>query len=49
MTGPEKTALIYTKYTYSYYDAHLFFSVCATLILLNSLKFVLEYYVYLKD
>ena len=27
-TGPEKTDLIYTKYTYSYYDAYLSFHVC---------------------
>ena len=28
MTGPEKTGLIYTKYTYLYYGAYLFFCVC---------------------
>ena len=28
LTGPEKTGLIYTKYTYSYYGAYLFFCVC---------------------
>ena len=28
VTGPEKTGLIYTKYTYSYYGAYLFFCVC---------------------
>ena len=28
MTGPEKTGLIYTKYTYLYYGAYLFFRVC---------------------
>ena len=28
VTGPEKTGLIYTKYTYSYYGAYLFFRVC---------------------
>ena len=28
VTVPEKTGLIYTKYTYSYYGADLFFCVC---------------------
>ena len=28
MTGPEKTGLIYTKYTRSHFDAYLFFCVC---------------------
>ena len=28
VTGPEKTGLIYTKYTYLYYGAYLFFCVC---------------------
>ena len=28
MTGPEKTGLIYTKYTYSYYGGYLLFCVC---------------------
>ena len=27
VTGPEKTGLIYTKYTYLYYGAYLFFRV----------------------
>ena len=27
VTGPEKTGLIYTKYTYLYYGAYLFFCV----------------------
>ena len=28
VTRPEKTGLIYTKSTYSYYGAYLFFRVC---------------------
>ena len=28
VTGPEKTGLIYTKYTYSKYGTYLFFCVC---------------------
>ena len=36
MTGPEKTGLIYTKYTYSYYGAYLFFCVCYP----NSVSFI---------
>ena len=28
MTGPEKTGLIYTKYTDPYYGIYLFFCVC---------------------
>ena len=28
VTGPEKTGLIYTKYTRSYFGAYLFFCVC---------------------
>ena len=36
VTGPEKTGLIYTKYTYSYYGAYLFFCVCYP----NSVSFI---------
>ena len=36
VTGPEKTGLIYTKYTYSYYGAYLFFRVCYP----NSVSFI---------
>ena len=36
MTGPEKTGLIYTKYTYSYYGAYLLFHVCYP----NSVSFI---------
>ena len=36
VTGPEKTGLIYTKYTYSYYGANLFFCVCYP----NSVNFI---------
>ena len=36
VTGPEKTGLIYTKYTYSYYGAFLFFCVCYP----NSISFI---------
>ena len=36
VTGPEKTGLIYTKYTYSYYGAYLFFRVCYP----NSISFI---------
>ena len=36
VTGPEKTGLIYTKYTYSYYGAYLFFCVCYA----NSVSFI---------
>ena len=36
VTGPEKTGLIYTKYTYSYYVAYLFFCVCYP----NSISFI---------
>ena len=28
MTGPEKTSLIYTKYTWLYYDTYLIFWIC---------------------
>ena len=28
VTGPEKTGLIYTKYTHPYYGIYLFFCVC---------------------
>ena len=28
VTGPEKTGLIYTRHTYSYHGAYLFFCVC---------------------
>ena len=28
VTGPEKTGLIYTKYTHSHFAAYLFFCVC---------------------
>ena len=34
--GPEKTGLIYTKYTYSYYGAYLFFCICYP----NSVDFI---------
>ena len=30
VTRPEKTSLIYTKYTYSYYGIYLFVCVCYT-------------------
>ena len=36
VTGPEKTGLIYTKYTYLYYGAYLFFRVCYP----NSVSFI---------
>ena len=36
VTGPEKTGLIYTKYTYSYYGAYLFFHICYP----NSVSFI---------
>ena len=36
VTGPEKTGLMYTKYTYSYYGAYLFFHVCYP----NSVSFI---------
>ena len=36
VTGPEKTGLIYTKYTYSYYGVYLFFCVCYP----NSVSFI---------
>ena len=36
VTEPEKTGLIYTKYTYSYYGAYLFFRVCYP----NSVSFI---------
>ena len=36
VTGPEKTGLIYTKYTYLYYVAYLFFCVCYP----NSVSFI---------
>ena len=36
MTGPEKTGLIYTKYTYLYYGAYLYFRVCYP----NSVSFI---------
>ena len=36
VTGPEKTCLIYTKYTYSYYGIYLFFCVCYS----NSVSFI---------
>ena len=36
VTGLEKTGLIYTKYTYSYYGAYLFFSICYP----NSVSFI---------
>ena len=39
VTGPEKTGLIYTKYTYSYYGAYLFFCVCY-LISVSCIKFL---------
>ena len=46
VTGPEKTGLIYTKYTYSYYGAYLFFRVCYP----NSVSFIefLRIYAYIK-
>ena len=51
MTGPEKTGLIYTKYTYSYYGAYLFsvHAIHILLVLLNFthiiiMKFVLKCY-----
>ena len=36
VTGPEKTGLIYTKYTHPYYGIYLFFCVCY----LNSVSFI---------
>ena len=36
VTGTEKTGLIYTKYTFSYYGAYLFFCVCYP----NSVSFI---------
>ena len=36
MTGPEKTGLIYTKYTHPYYGIYLFFCVSY----LNSVSFI---------
>ena len=36
VTGPEKTGLIYTKYTYLYYGTYLFFCVCYP----NSVSFI---------
>ena len=36
VTVPEKTGLIYTKYTFSYYGAYLFFRVCYP----NSVSFI---------
>ena len=54
MTGPEKTGLIYIKYTHPYYGIYLFFCVCYlnSVVLLKSLgfsaymvRFVLELYV----
>ena len=36
VTGPEKTGLIYTKYTYSYYGAYLLFRICYP----NSVSFI---------
>ena len=36
VTGPEKTGLIYTKYTRPYYGIYLFFCVCY----LNSVSFI---------
>ena len=44
VTGPEKTGLIYTKYTYSYYGAYLF-SMYAIQILQVLLDFALKCYV----
>ena len=36
VTGPEKTGLIYTKYTHPYYGIYLFIYVCY----LNSVSFI---------
>ena len=36
VTGPEKTGLIYTKYTHPYYGIYLFFCVCYP----NSVSFI---------
>ena len=36
VTGPEKTGLIYTKYTHPYYGIYLYFCICY----LNSVSFI---------
>ena len=42
VTGPEKTGLIYTKYTHPYYGIYLFFCVCY----LNSVSFIEIFSIY---
>ena len=46
VSGSQKTGLIYTKYTYSYYGTYLFsmYVIQILLVLLNSL----EFYAYIK-
>ena len=45
VTGPEKTGLIYTKYTYSYNCTYLFLCVCY-LISVSFIKFLRILYIY---
>ena len=46
MTGPEKTSLIYIKYTYSYYGIYPF-SMCA-IQTVNFIEFLRNFYIYDK-
>ena len=46
MTGPEKTGLIYTKYTYLYYCISLIFHICYTEPV-SVMEFPMECYVHI--
>ena len=46
MTGPEKTGLIYTKYTYLYYCISLIFHICYTEPV-SVIEFPMECYVHI--
>ena len=45
MTGPEKTGLIYTKYTCSHFGAYLFFCVCYA-IYVSCIEFIIILCIY---
>ena len=47
VTGPEKTGLIYTKYTYSYYGPYLLFCINYA-ISVNCFEFIRILYIYGK-
>ena len=45
MTGPGKTGLMYTKYTYLYYGTYLLFCMCYP-TLVNFIEFLIDFCIY---